>query len=220
VITAREMHKAVMARAKQADVFISVAAVADYHPVDPKPHKIKRATAISLGARPEPRHPREVAALPKGPSASVLQRRPKTSSKRAGEAEEKRNPAPRREPSRTRLSARTPTPLTLFDDNGLHELARAPRSCWRAAGSAHREDAATALAAFRLKTLDEKILDPRLRVRSAVFHSRGGGSRPARVLEKPFKLARGRRSSFRAARHPPADPGLAAVVLPRSGLGH
>src|SRR2546425_12180250 len=42
VTTARDMHKAGMARAKPADVFISVAAVADHYPVDPKPHTVKR----------------------------------------------------------------------------------------------------------------------------------------------------------------------------------
>jgi len=47
VITARDMHKAVMARANQADVFISVAAVADYHPVDPKPTRSSAAMATS-----------------------------------------------------------------------------------------------------------------------------------------------------------------------------
>src|SRR5258707_3412025 len=40
VITAREMHKAVMARANQADVFISAPPAADYHPGGPKRHKI------------------------------------------------------------------------------------------------------------------------------------------------------------------------------------
>src|SRR5579859_3404301 len=42
VLTAREMHDAVMARAKKTDVFIAVAAVSDYRATDPKLHKIKR----------------------------------------------------------------------------------------------------------------------------------------------------------------------------------
>src|SRR2546425_93013 len=68
VTTASDMHKAVMARVKQADIFISVAAVADYHPVDPKPHKIKRGNGnLNLELAPNPDILSEVAALPKGP---------------------------------------------------------------------------------------------------------------------------------------------------------
>src|SRR5262245_9460566 len=68
VTTASEMHEAVMARAKGADVFIAVAAVADYRPADPKPHKIKRGNGhLSLDLMPNPDILADVAALPKGP---------------------------------------------------------------------------------------------------------------------------------------------------------
>src|SRR6266571_4008284 len=68
VTTASDMHKAVMARAKQADVFISVAAVADYRPVDPKPQKIKRGNGnLNVELAPNPDILGEVAALAKGP---------------------------------------------------------------------------------------------------------------------------------------------------------
>src|SRR3990172_9977203 len=43
VVTAREMHDAVMARVKRTDVFIAVAAVADYHVVNARGQKIKRS---------------------------------------------------------------------------------------------------------------------------------------------------------------------------------
>ena len=128
VITAREMHKAVMARVKQADVFISVAAVADYHPVDPKPHKIKRGNGnLNLELAPNPDILGEVAALSKGPFCVGF----------AAETEDlKANAQAKRKKKGIPLLAanlahetfgKDTNALTLFDDNGLHELARAPK---------------------------------------------------------------------------------------------
>jgi phosphopantothenoylcysteine decarboxylase/phosphopantothenate--cysteine ligase len=128
VITAREMHKAVMARAKQADIFISVAAVADYHPVDPKPHKIKRGNGnLNVELAPNPDILGEVAALPKGPFCVGF----------AAETEDlKANAQAKRKKKGIPLLAanlahetfgKDTNALTLFDDNGLHELARAPK---------------------------------------------------------------------------------------------
>jgi len=73
-----------------------------------------------------------------------------------------------------------------------------------------------------LKTLDVKILDPRLRDALPRHSTAGAAGLDLRAcVEKPLKLAPG------AAELVPsgiaihlADPGLAAVVLPRSGLGH
>jgi dUTP pyrophosphatase len=73
-----------------------------------------------------------------------------------------------------------------------------------------------------LKTLDVKILDPRLRDALPQYSTVGAAGLDLRAcVEKPLKLAPG------AAELVPsgiaihlADPGLAAVVLPRSGLGH
>jgi phosphopantothenoylcysteine decarboxylase / phosphopantothenate---cysteine ligase len=68
VVSAREMHRAVMTRAAQADVFISVAAVADYHVVNPAAVKLKKAQGkpqIELAENPDILA--EVAALPKAP---------------------------------------------------------------------------------------------------------------------------------------------------------
>ena len=66
--SAREMHAAVLKRAKKADIFIAVAAVADYHVVGAKGHKIKRGTGnvqIELAANPDILA--EVAAMKPGP---------------------------------------------------------------------------------------------------------------------------------------------------------
>jgi dUTP pyrophosphatase len=73
-----------------------------------------------------------------------------------------------------------------------------------------------------LKTLDVKILDPRLRGSLPQYATGGAAGLDLRAcIDKPLTLAPG------AAELVPsgiainlADPGLAAVVLPRSGLGH
>ena len=56
VRSAREMHAEVMAAASSMDVFIGVAAVADYRPADPAPEKIKKGSGgmeVSLVANPD-----------------------------------------------------------------------------------------------------------------------------------------------------------------------
>jgi phosphopantothenoylcysteine decarboxylase / phosphopantothenate---cysteine ligase len=128
VRTARDMHKAVMARAKQADVFISVAAVADYHPIDPKPHKIKRGNGnLKVELAPNPDILGDVAALPKGPFCVGF----------AAETEDlKANSEAKRKKKGIPLLAanlaqdtfgKDTNALTLFDDDGMHELARASK---------------------------------------------------------------------------------------------
>lgn len=73
-----------------------------------------------------------------------------------------------------------------------------------------------------MKTLDVKILDPRLRDALPRYSTAGAAGLDLRAcVQSPVTLAPG------AAELVPsgiaihlADPGLAAVVLPRSGLGH
>jgi len=73
-----------------------------------------------------------------------------------------------------------------------------------------------------LKTLDVKVLDPRLRGSLPQYATAGAAGLDLRAcVEQPLTLAPG------AAELVPsgiaihlADPGLAAIVLPRSGLGH
>ncbi|HKW39049.1 MAG TPA: dUTP diphosphatase [Burkholderiales bacterium] len=73
-----------------------------------------------------------------------------------------------------------------------------------------------------MKTLDVKVLDPRLRGSLPQYATAGAAGLDLRAcIDKPVTLAPG------AAELVPsgvaihlADPGLAAVVLPRSGLGH
>ncbi len=73
-----------------------------------------------------------------------------------------------------------------------------------------------------MKTLDVKILDPRMREELPRYSTAGAAGLDLRAcIHSPVTLAPG------AAELVPsgiaihlADPGLAAVVLPRSGLGH
>ena len=70
VESARQMRDAVMQHAAASDVFISVAAVADWHVVNAGEHKIKKneaGTAPSLEFAPNPDILAEVAAMPAGP---------------------------------------------------------------------------------------------------------------------------------------------------------
>jgi len=128
VVTASEMHRAVMERARQADVFIAVAAVADYRPTDPKPHKIKRGNGhLNLELAPNPDILAEVAALSKGPFCVGF----------AAETEDlmANAQAKRMKKGIPLLAAnlahetfgRDTNALTLFDDAGVHQLARAPK---------------------------------------------------------------------------------------------
>lgn len=69
VMTAREMHQAVMARVGQADVFIGVAAVADFRPRNAADHKLKKGpgTTLTLELEQNPDILAEVASLPAAP---------------------------------------------------------------------------------------------------------------------------------------------------------
>ncbi len=73
-----------------------------------------------------------------------------------------------------------------------------------------------------MKTLDVRILDPRLRDALPQYSTAGAAGLDLRAcIDKPLELAPGAADLVPSgiAVHL-ADPGLAAVVLPRSGLGH
>ncbi len=128
VLTAREMYDAVMARAKKSDVFISVAAVADFHVVNRKSRKIKRGDGnVTLELAPNPDILAAVAALPKPPFCVGF----------AAESEnlEENALAKRRKKNIPLLAANLvqqavgsdDNALTLFDGQGRHRLPRAPK---------------------------------------------------------------------------------------------
>jgi dUTP pyrophosphatase len=73
-----------------------------------------------------------------------------------------------------------------------------------------------------LKTLDVRILDPRLRETLPQYSTAGAAGLDLRAcIQSPLRLTPGAATLVPSgiAIHL-ADPGLAAVVLPRSGLGH
>lgn len=73
-----------------------------------------------------------------------------------------------------------------------------------------------------MKKLDVKILDPRMRDQLPQYATTGSAGLDLRAcIDKPITLAPGQTELVPTgiAIHL-ADPGLAAVVLPRSGLGH
>jgi phosphopantothenoylcysteine decarboxylase/phosphopantothenate--cysteine ligase len=129
VSSARQMRDAVQHRVANSDVFVAVAAVADYRPATPAGQKIKKdgsaPQAIELILNPDILA--EVAALPKPPLCVGF----------AAESEKLREYAEKK-----RRAKKIPlivgnliqhgfggdhNTLTLFDDDGQHPLAPAPK---------------------------------------------------------------------------------------------
>lgn len=128
VSSAQEMYDAVMARVAKADVFIGVAAVADYRPKEAKRRKLKKGTGeMTLQLQPNPDILGTVAARRKAPFCVGF----------AAETEnlEAYADAKRRRKKVPLLAANLAqhafgaddNRLILFDDQGRHELARAPK---------------------------------------------------------------------------------------------
>lgn len=130
VRSALEMHAAVLARAAASDIFIAVAAVADYRVANAAEHKLKKESggipAIELIENPDILA--EVAALPDGPFC-------------VGFAAESRNLEEYAQRKRQRKNipliagnliqdgfGGDDNRLVLFDDAGAHPLAPAPKS--------------------------------------------------------------------------------------------
>ncbi len=128
VVSAREMHDAVMARVAKADVFIGVAAVADYRPKQAKHHKLKKSGGeMTLHLQPNPDILGAVAARRRAPFCVGF----------AAETEnlEAYAEAKRRRKKVALLAANLAqhafgaddNELILFDDQGKHKLPRAPK---------------------------------------------------------------------------------------------
>jgi len=128
VLTAREMHDAVLERAKRADVFIGVAAVADYHVVNRKGHKLKKtegAPAIELAENPDILA--AVAALEKRPFCVGFAAETENLREHA-QAKRKRKRIPLLAANLAQEAfGRDDNALTLFDDQGEKLLPRAPK---------------------------------------------------------------------------------------------
>ena len=128
VESAAQMFDAVKDNLNGCDIFIGVAAVADYRPAKPSEHKIKKSdAAMSVELIPNPDILQHVAGLPQPPFC-------------VGFAAESRNLDAYAQDKRRRkriplLAANLvqdaigadDTELVLFDDTGRHVLARAPK---------------------------------------------------------------------------------------------
>jgi phosphopantothenoylcysteine decarboxylase / phosphopantothenate---cysteine ligase len=128
VVSARDMFEAVKTRIAATDVFVSVAAVADYRPAAPKEHKIKKSDrALSLELVPNEDILAYVSGLPKPPFCVGFA----AESERLSEyAEEKRKrkkiPLLAANLAQHAIGA-DENEITLLDDEGSHPLARAPK---------------------------------------------------------------------------------------------
>jgi phosphopantothenoylcysteine decarboxylase/phosphopantothenate--cysteine ligase len=107
VVTAQEMFDAVIAGAADADIFIGVAAVADYHVANRQEHKIKKDSAAAL-------------TLELAPESRDLERY-------AQEKRQRKNvPLMAANLVQNALGAED-NELVLFDDGGIHRLARSAK---------------------------------------------------------------------------------------------
>ena len=129
VTSAQEMFAAVRQAAGDADIFIGVAAVADYHVVNPSKQKIKKSSqSLNLQLAPNPDILEYVASLPDGPFCVGF----------AAESENFHQHAEqkRRDKKIPLLAAnlvqdtlgKDESELVLFDDSGAHPLHRAPKT--------------------------------------------------------------------------------------------
>ena len=128
VTSAQEMFAAVRQMVGDADIFIGVAAVADYHVVNPSKQKIKKSSqSLNLQLAPNPDILEYVASLPDGPFCVGF----------AAESENFHQHAEqkRRDKKIPLLAAnlvqdtlgKDESELVLFDDSGVHPLPRAPK---------------------------------------------------------------------------------------------
>jgi len=128
VLTAGEMHDAVMSRAAQSDIFIAVAAVADFRAADTKPHKIKRGNGkLSVELEPNPDILSEVARMREPPFCVGFAAESENVEENARAKRAKKH-IPLLAANRVQDALGKDTnALTLFDDKGAHPLASAPK---------------------------------------------------------------------------------------------
>jgi len=127
VETAAQMHAAVMSEARSSDIFIAVAAVADWHVVNASDNKIKKTGANeppALQFAPNPDILAEVARLPNGPWCVGFAAETENLHENA-QAKRQRKGVPLLVGNLAQDSmGGDTTAFVLFDDNGIEELPR------------------------------------------------------------------------------------------------
>jgi len=129
VVTAQEMFDAVTARAGEADIFIGVAAVADYHVANRQEHKIKKdsAGALTLDLAPNPDILQAVASRRNPPFCVGFAAESRDLERHAQEKRERKNvPLLAANLVQNALGAEE-NELVLFDAQGSHRLARSSK---------------------------------------------------------------------------------------------
>ena len=128
VSSAQEMYDAVMLRVARADVFIGVAAVADYRPKKAMRHKLKKGTdEMTLELQPNPDILGTVAARRRAPFCVGFAAETENLEAFA-EAKRRRKKVPLLAANLAQHAfGADDNQLILFDDQGRHELPRAPK---------------------------------------------------------------------------------------------
>jgi phosphopantothenoylcysteine decarboxylase/phosphopantothenate--cysteine ligase len=129
VRTAQEMFEAVKKSVQSSDVFISVAAVADYRVKNPSSQKIKKANGkdLSLDLEENPDILAWVAALPKPPfCVGFAAESEKLAQNATAKRAKKKLPLIAANLAQEALGAEQSS-IVLFDDQGEHPLGRGPK---------------------------------------------------------------------------------------------
>jgi phosphopantothenoylcysteine decarboxylase/phosphopantothenate--cysteine ligase len=128
VETARQMLDAVNAHVVRCDIFVGVAAVADYHVSNNKPQKIKRDGAIpTLELVPNPDIIEEVARRPNPPFCVGFAAESENLEQNA-EAKRRRKKLPLLAANLAQAAiGADESELVLFDDDGVHRMVRASK---------------------------------------------------------------------------------------------
>ena len=237
-----DMLDAVKKRVRKRDVFVSVAAVADYRPAKTSEQKIKKTDErCTLELVPTHRHPR----VRRRPAEAAVLRRLRRREREARPSTRKRSASARSCRSSPPISRRTRSAPTTTRSSSSTTQART-RSAARAEGSrraparrAHREALparSTGTSEPVRRTLHPRAADPHENHRSqnprsaparAASRSTRRPAAPASICAPastaPLTLAARADTELvpcRASRSISPIPGLAAMILPRSGLGH
>ena len=128
VQTARQMREAVLPRARKSDIFIGVAAVADYRPAETKAHKLKRGAGnLMIELVPNPDILGEVAKLKNGPFCVGFAAETENLRAYAQEKRKKKNIPLLAANLAQHAFGQETNALTLFDDKGEHVLPKAEK---------------------------------------------------------------------------------------------
>lgn len=128
VVSASAMHEAVMACVRDADIFVAVAAVADYTIAEPKPQKMKKAREpLHLDLTPTADILAEVAAMKGGPFCVGFAAESENLDAYAQEKRRKKKIPLLAANDVHRAFGADTNELTLFDDGGRHVLPAASK---------------------------------------------------------------------------------------------